>query len=153
MALYRASRLSMAAQSSRALRRTTRIPCDERVSFVQSFENADTKVTATADSSVAIFPHPDLPRVVCKYPPYTQNSKTQHGLTRGRFAFVEYEDRRDSEDAYHEMHNKRIGRDDLLKIEVRHLKYPLCHYRLTDCPVVGPHSSFCLLALRFWTRP
>ncbi|KAK3061616.1 hypothetical protein LTS18_005796, partial [Coniosporium uncinatum] len=34
-----------------------------------------------------------------------------------RFAFVEYEDRRDSDDAYHEMHNKRIGRDDLLKIE------------------------------------
>ncbi|KAK4059242.1 hypothetical protein Trihar35433_10995 [Trichoderma harzianum] len=34
-----------------------------------------------------------------------------------RFAFVEYEDRRDADDAYHEMHNKRIGRDDLLKIE------------------------------------
>lgn len=34
------------------------------------------------------------------------------------FAFVEYEDRRDADDAYHEMHNKRIGRDDLLKIEV-----------------------------------
>ncbi|KAL8686295.1 MAG: hypothetical protein Q9218_007207 [Villophora microphyllina] len=33
------------------------------------------------------------------------------------FAFVEYESRRDSDDAYHEMHNKRIGRDDLLKIE------------------------------------
>jgi hypothetical protein len=30
---------------------------------------------------------------------------------------VEYEDRRDADDAYHEMHNKRIGRDDLLKIE------------------------------------
>ncbi|SPO07144.1 related to mRNA splicing factor [Cephalotrichum gorgonifer] len=33
------------------------------------------------------------------------------------FAFVEYEDRRDSDDAYHEMHNKKIGRDDILKIE------------------------------------
>ena len=34
------------------------------------------------------------------------------------FAFVEYESRRDADDAYHEMHNKRIGRDDVLKIEV-----------------------------------
>ncbi|KFX94799.1 hypothetical protein O988_01226 [Pseudogymnoascus sp. VKM F-3808] len=33
------------------------------------------------------------------------------------FAFVEYESRRDADDAYHELHNKRIGRDDLLKIE------------------------------------
>jgi hypothetical protein len=34
------------------------------------------------------------------------------------FAFVEYESRRDADEAYHEMHNKRIGRDDMLKIEV-----------------------------------
>ncbi|PBP25047.1 hypothetical protein BUE80_DR003954 [Diplocarpon rosae] len=33
------------------------------------------------------------------------------------FAFVEYESRRDADDAYHEMHNKRLGRDDILKIE------------------------------------
>ena len=32
---------------------------------------------------------------------------------------MEYESRRDADDAYHEMHNKRIGRDDLLKIEVK----------------------------------
>lgn len=38
-----------------------------------------------------------------------------------RFAFVEYEDRRDADDAYHDMHNKRIGRDDILKIEVGQL--------------------------------
>lgn len=34
---------------------------------------------------------------------------------------MEYEDRRDADDAYHDMHNKRIGRDDILKIEVSQL--------------------------------
>jgi len=33
------------------------------------------------------------------------------------FAFVEYESRRDADDAYHDMHNRRISRDEVLKIE------------------------------------
>ncbi|KAL1310943.1 hypothetical protein AAFC00_001166 [Neodothiora populina] len=33
------------------------------------------------------------------------------------FAFVEYESRRDADDAYHEMHNRSISRSEVLKIE------------------------------------
>ena len=44
--------------------------------------------------------------------------RSVHTHTASRFAFVEYESRRDADDAYHEMHNKRLGRDDVLKIEV-----------------------------------
>jgi len=33
------------------------------------------------------------------------------------FAFVEYESRRDADDAYHDMHNRRLSRDEILKIE------------------------------------
>lgn len=46
-------------------------------------------------------------------------SRLTYTDTEYSFAFVEYESRRDADDAYHEMHNKRMGRDDMLKIEVR----------------------------------
>ena len=70
-----------------------------------------------------------------------------HAYAVNRFAFVEYESRRDADDAYHEMHNKRIGRDDVLKIEVqivsslRHLRTSLIR------SLVGPYASFRILAV------
>ena len=62
-----------------------------------------------------------LQLVVCEYThvPFDVNSNIVD--TGSRFAFVEYESRRDADDAYHEMHNKRMGRDDVLKIEVTFL--------------------------------
>ena len=57
---------------------------------------------------------------------------------------MEYESRRDADDAYHEMHNKRIDRD-LLKIEVSPF------YTIFPCKIlisaVGSYAPFCLLAL------
>lgn len=63
---------------------------------------------------------PALHPAVCEYILHIAHLMEHLGADTATtsFAFVEYEDRRDSEDAYHEMHNKRIGRDDLLKIEV-----------------------------------
>ena len=71
------------------------------------------------------------------------------GLTYASFAFVEYESRRDADDAYHEMHNKRIGRDDLLKIEVCGASFK--HFP-ADQDLVGSHTTLCLVAIRFRTR-
>ncbi len=67
---------------------------------------------------------PGPPAAGCKFPRLVW--ALRHPLTGVfRFAFVEYEDRRDADEAYHDMHNKRMGRDDVLKIEVRSLRRPL----------------------------
>lgn len=71
---------------------------------------------------------------------------------------MEYEDRRDADDAYHEMHNKRIGRDDVLKIEVCAVLSRCVKYRTsnepneTDMQQVGSHPAICFVALRFGSR-
>lgn len=75
---------------------------------------------ATAASFAATFLHHALLPVGCKFPRMPDDSLLSPHIPDSftRFAFVEYESRRDADDAYHEMHNKRMGRDDLLKIEV-----------------------------------
>ena len=70
-------------------------------------------------SSAAISRLLELLPVACKYLPINIGVNSNFVDTSSRFAFVEYESRRDADDAYHEMHNKRLGRDDILKIEVR----------------------------------
>lgn len=77
-----------------------------------------------AGSSVATSPLPDLLAVGCKCSHLVGWILVGPSLadTPSSFAFVEYEDRRDADDAYHDMHNKRLGRDDILKIEVRYAR-------------------------------
>jgi len=60
---------------------------------------------------------------------------------------VEYESRRDADDAYHEMHNKRLAPDDILKIEV-HKNFPASIFRSKlNLRIVGSYTSFRILAL------
>lgn len=85
------------------------------------------------------------------YVPYAWRScyldNRKHAHTLSRFAFVEYESRRDADDAYHEMHNKRIGRDDVLKIEVQSVSsIPFLRASLISI-LVGPYASFRILAV------
>lgn len=85
-----------------------------------------------AGSSAATSRPPDLPPADCESSPcFLGAFDSPVGAdTSPSFAFVEYEDRRDADDAYHDMHNKRLGRDDILKIEVR------CPELHTYCQVV-----------------
>jgi hypothetical protein len=93
----------------------------------------------------ATFLLPAQPLADCKYP--RRPSSFPQLTVHPSFAFVEYESRRDADDAYHEMHNKRIGRDDVLKIEVSQDNN---NNRLggSDSLTVGSHPSLCLLAIR-----
>ena len=70
-----------------------------------------------------------------------------HTHAANRFAFVEYESRRDADDAYHEMHNKRIGRDDVLKIEVQIVSLLHLLRKSLISSLVGPYASFRILAV------
>ena len=95
------------------------------------------------------FQRREVLQVVCEYFLVHSLMPTDLSIANApnRFAFVEYESRRDADDAYHEMHNTRIGRDDLLKIEV-HFHCTPQHYKYTGTDlIVGSYSSICILAI------
>lgn len=109
------------ARLQRAPSRTTRAPAGSFSSLLRS----STPLSKPAISNIhqgtvalsAVTSQPRArPPVACEY--FLACASIRR-LLSSSFAFVEYESRRDADDAYHEMHNKRIGRDDLLKIEVR----------------------------------
>ena len=79
------------------------------------------------------FQRREVLQVVCEYSSGLPLMATDVSIinTLSSFAFVEYESRRDADYAYHEMHNTRIGRDDLLKIEV------YCHCTLWHYSILG----------------
>jgi hypothetical protein len=89
-----------------------RIRCNPRTSTDNSLKLRTPRSLRYSRSSHSI------QQTVSIYTSKLSQSPASGSNKRYSFAFVEYESRRDADDAYHEMHNKRIGRDDLLKIEV-----------------------------------
>jgi hypothetical protein len=102
------------------------------VASVTALEHATSPMNSSTTVAwfAAIFLLLGLPPADCKLP---TNCLVPEANPRGSFAFVEYESRRDADDAYHEMHNKRIGRDDVLKIEVCRSGSNKTQYKLTVC--------------------
>jgi hypothetical protein len=136
--------------------RARNLPCSRLLTLPYRLRLPSTSLTSSEDMaalSAVIYQHLALRQAACGYILLPALPSRFANAAMCSFAFVEYESLRDSDDAYHEMHNKRIGRDrdEVLKIEAR---LPCLFLGIAGVianpSIVGPYSPFCFLALRDW---